>query len=501
MDALPQPHPVGLRFIGNAPAPADVVQVAQRHGRVALLVVGLGDIEVKLRHAVDREFEPFARTGFIPEFDVLGTAVLPLVFELPVLVQIPTAVAGIVLGVDAVEIERRLRAGFQLFGLVAVFAGRAPVVHARPRLIRTVGLAVLAELTVAGAAVLPQVVAGVGRHEGVVLVDTVVVGLALLLVGQQHLAVRRRTNGRAVILDGVARVDQLEAVGLAPVDHLLIGQARRFPALGIVAPEPDHLIVRGVGHLHVGSVGIEEGTGGVHQRFGLDGQRHALVHAPQPVGRPAHAFECRGGRVAQPDDEVKGLLHGGAGAHVDRGERRFDQRHAAVALEHLHVAESHQHLHFGLDDGFVAVGHVGDLVDVLVHEPRLADVGVVVGEIVVGITGAVILVVGQHARHDLLVHVSPCQAAKVFAAHDGFGRLVGHDRGVVPHQYGQSRGEDRGVGLGDRPLGVLGRAEDLVLIHARHFGLLDEPVLAGRKAGRQQQAEKRINGLFHKAAT
>ncbi len=70
------------------------------------------------------------------------------------------------------------------------------------------------------------------------------------LVGQQHLAVRRRADGRAVILDGVARVDQLEAVGLAPVDHLLIGQARRFPALGIVAPEPDHLIVRGVGHLY-----------------------------------------------------------------------------------------------------------------------------------------------------------------------------------------------------------------------------------------------------------
>lgn len=109
--APPQPHPVGLRFVGDASAPADVVQVAQRHGRVALLVVGLGDIEVKLRHAVDREFEPFARTGFVPKFDVLGTAVLPLVFELPVLVQIPTAVAGIVLGVDAVEIERRLRTG------------------------------------------------------------------------------------------------------------------------------------------------------------------------------------------------------------------------------------------------------------------------------------------------------------------------------------------------------------------------------------------------------
>ena len=63
-----------------------------------------------------------------------------------------------------------------------------------------------------------------------------------------------------------------------------------------------------------------------------------------------------------------------------------------------------------------------------------------------------------------------------------------------------------GIGIGiatgkATELGVLGRAEDLVLIHARHFGLLDEPVLAGRKAGRQQQAEKRINGLFHKAAT
>ena len=40
----------------------------------------------------------------------------------------------------------------------------------------------------------------------------------------------------------------------------------------------------------------------------------------------------------------------------------------------------------------------------------------ITGEIVVGITGAVILVVGQHARHDLLIHVSPCQGMLLYSA-------------------------------------------------------------------------------------
>ena len=69
VDNLAEFRLVRLRYFRQAGAVVHFVQVFECFDRVAFFVIGLGQIEVCLGQAEEREFEPDARSGFVVELD------------------------------------------------------------------------------------------------------------------------------------------------------------------------------------------------------------------------------------------------------------------------------------------------------------------------------------------------------------------------------------------------------------------------------------------------
>ena len=517
---LPQLLLVGHRNGGQTGPIMHLVQILERLLGLVGLVVGLGQVEVGLRQTEQREFEPDARTGIVVELRRSGTplaraqhigegALLGGIGHLtaPALSR-PVRVARVVEGIepdeDVVGLGTGLDAldvGHPLVGRMAAAVGQfGPVGE-----LRTVFLVVeFEEVGHQTAHVrVVTVVAPVGRI--VVVVEDRAAGPRPLigfvaLVGQQHLAVGRCGGSRCVIGEGIGvghtvtgatRIDQGIVVGGRPGQDSFVGRDGILPALGRLVAEADQIVVRTA---DIGRSGVEERAGGEEQRPSLDGQHGAAGHTaligriPIPLGKSVI------GRLAQFEDVVEHLAQRRT-THRDTGIRRrreriADDRHTAIAVEHAHVAIGDQRYGFGLDVILLLLGHVGHLVDILIHRPAVADVGPVVAEMVGSGIGVVDTVDAQTGVGDGIGSM-PRISARDLAA-DGAERSVADAPAT-------RKTVDQGFAITGHQgtFRILGRAVDLVQVDGSgRVGHLQEGILT---AGQPQRHgyEQSYECFFH----
>ena len=170
-------------------------------------------------------------------------------------------------------------------------------------------------------------------------------------------------SGAGVILECVgvgltcsraAGVEQLNAVCRSPVEHSLVGVDCGLPAFLVCVAPADEIVVLSVIDIRGGAV--EQGTCCELQCAGLDGERCALGHAAGICRIPLGGEHSRG-LVAEVGNELDHFLYGSTwcGEVVVGHEGLAHQRHAAVAVEHAHVAVCNERLALGLHHFFLGV--------------------------------------------------------------------------------------------------------------------------------------------------